>query len=610
MVRVLVFCALCALAAALLSLSPFGQRLERELGLGLLYAVRGDLEAPEGALIVGLDRASIGWLERNIHTFDRGADGLGACLSPYAREELGRARNVSQVPRAVHACLIRRLVRHNPRLIVFDINFNVETPDDTLLAEAVRDAGNVLLLERIEEDGVMRRLGLSEPLAGAALGTVFFQSDGTPGRVVTGYPTQNRAFPELPAMPVEAWRRHAGRETGRGELPALQLVWLYGPAGTVPTVPIRHVLEAQATAALPPDLSRFTVFVGASDAADRSAYDHFKVPLLFGSSDLMGGVELAATAFLNLLHGEALRSLPPPAPGGVVLGYAFVSLAASQFLVGRRAIASVLAIAAVYAGAAAALFVLARLWIPVSVPLVVVTPVALLSAFSARFALARRIVERLAPRPFARELLSGPEISRGDARIEDATVMFSDMVGSTALAERLGEDAFRQVMNGYYSAATAAVEANGGMVVEYMGDGVLALFTEGVAGPDHAMRACLAAQQISARPPGGENGSDAADHGSFRLRFGIHSGTVVTGPTGAEHRYSFKALGDSVNVAARLEEHGKMLPQDSTDIILLSADTRRRTVFSDELLHPLGPTKLRGRSREVEIYRLAAGAHS
>lgn len=159
-------------------------------------------------------------------------------------------------------------------------------------------------------------------------------------------------------------------------------------------------------------------------------------------------------------------------------------------------------------------------------------------------------------------------------------------------------------MNRYYSAATAAVEADDGMVVEYMGDGILALFTEGVAGPEHAVKACHAAQQISARPI---DGPDRQDGGDFRLRFGIHTGTVVTGPTGAEHRYSFKALGDSVNVAARLEEHAKELPPDGGDIILLSAETRRRAKVSDELLRPLGMTKLRGRSREVEIFRLAPG---
>ena len=255
-----------------------------------------------------------------------------------------------------------------------------------------------------------------------------------------------------------------------------------------------------------------------------------------------------------------------------------------------------MAIAAAYGATAVAAFVLARLWLPVAVPLIIVTPIAVLSAFSARFAVARRVVERLAPRPFARELLRHPEIGRSHASIEDATVMFADMVGSTALAERLGEDAFRKVMNRYYSAATAAVEANDGMVVEYMGDGILALFTSGVAGPDHATKACLAAQQVSDSPLRGPSGAEPEDRESFRLRFGIHSGKVVTGPTGAEHRYSFKALGDSVIVAARLEEHGKTLRQDGADIILLSADTRRRAALSDERLHPLGLIMLRGRS--------------
>jgi class 3 adenylate cyclase/CHASE2 domain-containing sensor protein len=606
MVRTLVFCGLGALAAALLSLSPFAHRLERNIGLGLLYAVRGELEAPEGALVVGLDRASIGWLERNVHVLGEGSGSLGGCLSPHALDELGRARNINQLPRAVHACLIRRLAEHNPRLIVFDINFNVETPDDLLLAQAIRSAGNVLLLERIEQEGVVRRLGLSDPLAGAALGTVFFQTDGTPGRVVTGYPTRTRFFPEIPPMPVEAWRRHTGEAASERQGPALQLIWLYGPAGTVPTVSMRGVLEGNG-AGLPADLSRVTVFVGASDASDRSAYDHFRMPLLFAPSDLMGGVELAATAFLNLLHDQRLRSLPPAAGAVFVLCFAFLALAASQLLAGRRAFAGALAIAAAYAATAAALFALARLWVPLAVPLMIVTPVAVLSAFSARFAVARRVIERLAPLPFAHELLSDPAINRRNSKIEDATIMFADMVGSTALAELLGEDAFRTVMNRYYSAATAAVEENDGMVVEYMGDGVLALFTAGVAGPDHAMKACRTAQQISARPV---DGPDRQDGGHFRLRFGIHSGKVVTGPTGAEHRYSFKALGDSVNVAARLEEHGKKLPQDGADIILLSAETRRRTMLSDEFLRPLGMTKLRGRSREVEIFRLEPGIHS
>jgi class 3 adenylate cyclase/CHASE2 domain-containing sensor protein len=607
MIRGMVFCCLCAIAAALLLLSSPGQHLEREVGLRFLYATRGNLAAPEGALIVGLDRGSIGWLQRNIDALDDVSLGLDGCLSPLARDSLSRARNINQVPRALHACLVRLLAQRASRLIVFDINFNSETADDGFLAEEVKGAGNVLLLERIEEDDAARRLKPSAPLSDAAAGTVFFQTDGGPGRVVTGYPTRSHVFPTLPSMPVEAWRRHTGREAIATQvIPDFQLIWLYGPAGTVPTVPVRRVFEA-GTSGLPADLSRYTVFVGASDASDRSAYDHFKVPLVMAQSDLMGGVELAATAFLNLIRRDRMFSLPPPAQAGVVFCYAFAALIASQFFGGRRALGGVTAISVAYAATAVAFFVFARLWVPIAVPLIIVAPIAVLSAFSAQFAGARRVVERLAPRPFARALLRHPEIGRGDSSIEDATVVFADMVGSTALAERLGEDAFRTVMNRYYSAATAAVEAHDGIVVEYMGDGVLALFTSILAGPDHATKACRAAQQISASPLRQPDGTAPDDQAGFRLRLGIHSGKVVTGPTGAEHRYSFKALGDSVIVAARLEEHGKTLRQDGADMILLSAETRRRVRLPDEQFRPLGATKLRGRQREVEIFRLVPG---
>ena len=99
MIRGLIFCGLCAIAMALVALSQLGQQLERQIGLGLLYAARGNLKAPEGALIVGLDRASISWLQRNIDALGDVSHGLEGCLPPHARESLSRARNINQVPR-------------------------------------------------------------------------------------------------------------------------------------------------------------------------------------------------------------------------------------------------------------------------------------------------------------------------------------------------------------------------------------------------------------------------------------------------------------------------------------------------------------------------------
>lgn len=605
MIRSFVLCTLCSATLVLLSLSSLGRWLEREVGLGILYAIRGDLEAPDGAMIVGIDRASLAWLQRNIGSLEHLSNGLGDCFSPHAKKELLRARSVSQVPRSLYTCLVQRLNAHDTRLIVFDINFNADTPDDVLLAQEFARSQNVLLLElleRTEGNNVNRRLRPSAPLARAALQTVFFQTDG---RALTGYPTFSRQFPELPAMPVEAWRRHTGGQMAEGfSLPSFQPIWLYGPAGTVPTVPINRVFEVEGHA-LPSDLSQVSVFVGASDLSNEAASDHFEVPLVLARSNLMGGVELAATAFLNLLHQQRLVSPPLPVHLAIMFFFAVAVLVASRHFGGRRAVGSVIAIAGVYSVTAVAAFVFARLWLPIAVPVIVATPIAVLSGFSARFTGARRVIERLAPRPYARELLIHPEIGRDDSHVEDATVMFADMVGSTRLAERLQGDSFRRVMNRYYSVTTATVEANDGMVVEYIGDGVLALFTNDAAGPDHATKACRAAQEIPRCLPCGQCLAHSGHIRNYRLRFGIHSGRVTTGPTGAEHRFSFKALGEPVIIAARLQEHGKTLQDNTADIILLTAETWRRARLPEKHFVPLGMVELRGRSQKVEIFRLA-----
>ncbi len=594
-----------AIAVAVLSLSLLGRQLERQVGLELLYAARGEMEAPDGALIVALDRDSVGWLQRNVDHLDRVAEGLDDCLTPRAREALRQARNVNQIPRALHTCLIRRLASRHPRVIAFDINFNADTPDDAALADAIRSAGNVLLFERLVHDGAMRRLRPSALLVQASMGSVSFQTDGAPGATVTGYPTRYPVLSAAPAMPVEVWRHHVGAQAHTAEpLPDFQLVWFYGPAGTIPTVSLRRVFEADQPVGLPADLSRTSVFVGASNSSDTEVFDHYKVPVSLSGSKWMGGVEIAATAFLNLLHGQVMSAPSPIVAALFVFCFTLAVLIFPRLIGSPWDILLIFFLSATYTALTILVFTMARFWMPVFVPVILVTPMAVLATLSTRWSIARGLIEKLAPRAFARELLKHPDLDRRAGRLEEATILFADMIGSTALAERLGTQGFRRVMDKYYGIATTAVDANDGMIVEYTGDGVLALFTAELAGPHHATKACRTAREFSTSARRRNNDPGFAEGDSFLLRIGIHSGTVVTGPTGVENRYNFNALGDSVNVAARLEEHGKRLRPDGTDIILLSHDTRVLADIPDELLHPLGSARLRGRRARIKVYRL------
>ncbi len=141
-----------SVALALVFLSPPGQRLERDYGLASLYWLRGPVAVPPEAIVIALDQRSVNWLQFNAADFARVSDILPSCLTPHARDALSRARNISDMPRGVHACLTGELTRRGATLIGFDILLQVETPDDAALAEAIRSAGNVLLYERIRTD--------------------------------------------------------------------------------------------------------------------------------------------------------------------------------------------------------------------------------------------------------------------------------------------------------------------------------------------------------------------------------------------------------------------------------------------------------------------------
>jgi len=235
---------------------------------------------------------------------------------------------------------------------------------------------------------------------------------------------------------------------------------------------------------------------------------------------------------------------------------------------------------------------------------ILTAPVAVLLALETRHRFARTLVTRLAPRQFARTLLDDPTADRDAVQIEQATTMFTDIVGSTSLAERMGELEFTELMTNYYNSATAVIDANDGMIIDYRGDGILAIFTESVAGRNHAARACLAALAICSRNALGSAENAPAYSEGLELRIGLNSGTVVVGRIGAHDRFNFNTLGDSVNVAARLEQLGKTIDRNGRDVVLVSDATRENSALSDDYFEPLGNVRLRGREAETPIYRL------
>jgi adenylate cyclase len=134
----------------------------------------------------------------------------------------------------------------------------------------------------------------------------------------------------------------------------------------------------------------------------------------------------------------------------------------------------------------------------------------------------------------------------GGAEVE-ISVVFADVRGSTGLAERTSASDFRALIQAYYRSAAVAVDANGGIIDKFLGDGVMALFIPVISGENHAGRAVDAGRAIMAAV---ERDGLAAQ--GLMVGAGVHSGAAFVGVVGSEEKTDFTALGDTVNIAARL----------------------------------------------------------
>jgi class 3 adenylate cyclase/ketosteroid isomerase-like protein len=172
------------------------------------------------------------------------------------------------------------------------------------------------------------------------------------------------------------------------------------------------------------------------------------------------------------------------------------------------------------------------------------------------------------------------------------TVVFADLIGSTALHERLDAESVRSLMGRYYGALHAVVEAYGGRVVKLLGDGVMAAFGLPRVAEDDALRAVRAAVAMQEAFRALARAQGAAV-GPLGLRVAVNTGEVVV------EAATDDVVGDPVNVAARLQD----VAQDG-DVVI--GEATRRLVAAHVTLAPLGPVALRGRAETVAAYRVVS----
>lgn len=190
-----------------------------------------------------------------------------------------------------------------------------------------------------------------------------------------------------------------------------------------------------------------------------------------------------------------------------------------------------------------------------------------------------------------------------EAREAQLTILFSDIVGFTALSEHLSAEETAGLLNDHFAILVEAVEGEGGTVDKFIGDGMLAFWGAPDARNDHAEAAVRTARRIAAafrdaNLVAGENGRV-----KMSLRIGIHTGPAVVGNVGALDRWNYTVVGDTVNAAERLQTLGKEVEGAPEVVILASADTVAQLPGECDL-QAVGSHNLRGRSGRMEVYSL------
>lgn len=576
--------------ALLLSLSGFlligaltflnlGQNLENS-ALDLYYRLRPTAPSPPELLLVAIDEDSFQEIRR-----------------PWPW------------PRRFHAQLINRLAAAGARLIIFDVLFAEPSnpEDDQALAQAMLQAGNVILACTIETSGTANfgRQTIIEPLdllSLAAYGVAPFMADPDPDGVVRRFRVRTGGLDTMPALALKRLRPQAALDPKFSGL-----ISYVGRPGSIETIPYHQLLNPARP--LPGDkIKDRLVLVGRmleTPIDPLAKIDAFYTPFLEKGRLYMSGVEIQANILHTLLQSNWGRELSRQ--HGLIL--CVVSCLIFGFLCVRLTPLGGLTVLggslAGLWGAAGYLFLVKNFWIPP-----VLLSLGLASIYSGNvldFFLKEMREKRWLRHAFGRYVSSAvvetivehPEQLELGGEDVEVTVMFADLADFTPISEKLAPKELVKLLEEYFETLTQIILEEKGTLDKFIGDAVMSFWGAPLALPDHPLRACRSALRIKEAMRELRKSQEARGLPQLKVRIGLNSGPVVAGNFGSRERFNYTVMGDTVNLAARLERANKHY---GTEIILSSSTSL--AAGDGFLLRELDRIRVKGRSQPEVIYTL------
>lgn len=590
------------IAALILTNLPFLFLLELK-GLDLLFLLRGPLPPPPEIVIVAIDEPSFGALSKQW---------------PWSR--------------SMHARLIEQLHTAGAKVIGFDILFTEPShpEEDQAFERAMQDAKNVVLLSEqvIINDALFRYTTRVDPLeafkqvAAVGLSSLQIYPDGTVRRARLG-------FPDIPSFALQVARLYVANQAAqptmgqshgrRGEKldPAKDYLINYlGPPRTVKTVSYYQALEYERM--LPPGIfAGKIVLVGRSTQAapepQRTAPDVFYTPFLLSTEALTPGVEIQATIISNILTGRFVSEATALAQLGFLLLLALVGSCIHLKLRHLPSLAATFGLLALWLGAVTLLFAIWDVWLPGFAGTLLLGLV-YTGHLVNNMVTERRMKERIKdtfgtymdPR-IVEGILLQPDAMKTSGEKRVVTVFFSDMEKFTSIGEQMTPAGLVNLINQYLTLASESIRRYHGVIDKYVGDAIMAFWSPPFTSEtEHATLACYAAlEQLTKLDEFRRMLPDLTGLRkglpTINIRVGVATGEVIIGNIGSNISRNYTVMGDTVNIASRLESASK---QYGTQLLI----TEHTQAMAKDAIETreLDTIRVVGKSEPVRIFELLA----
>ncbi|MFB2550351.1 CHASE2 domain-containing protein [Ensifer soli] len=514
-------------------------------------------------------------------------------------------------PRALHARLIEEVRAAGARAIGLDIIFAEPAADpgndDALEAALGPDvvlAGDETLITTPQADQLVR----TEPLARftaagarAGIASVALDGDGT-----------------LRALPAreDGFARSLAAAAGRDAAPPREdmLIQTMGPARTFQTVSYYQALDARRM--LPEGFFRDrVVMVGfslqAAPTLDAGGADAFPTSFTLRTGRLVAGVEVHAAIYDNLTRDLAVHRAGPATAVAVIVIAALAAAASVFGGIGWKTPLVALAALILIVLAAWATLRFGRVFVsPVGGSVAFLAVIAGQAAFDyagerrSRRQITRAFSQYLSP-ALVERLASDPSRLKLGGERRTLSILFSDVRGFTTISERLKDDPeqLTTLMNRLLTPLSEVVLRHGGTIDKYIGDCIMAFWNAPLDDPDHAQNAVLAALDMLAAIERLNDAlkAEATEAGAapvaLAIGVGINTGDCVVGNMGSLQRFDYSVLGDTVNLAARLEGQSK-----AYGVPLLIGEATARALSAPLVAFELDRVTVKGKTIAVPVY--------